>query len=319
LALSPGAHAQASSSSPSVEEIKAAETDFNKGREAYKSGDYGESAEYFESADGHAPNDRVLELAITAREKAGDAARAATLGQYGLDTYPNSERIRKVATPLLNRARTELLQISVTCDEACNLLEGSHLVHGGPATHRTLFVAPGDYTLRAAWSDDRALSKPASGVAGATVELSFSAPPIPKTPEPLVSTSSANPASDQGTVAPPHGLPPLYFLIGAGATVVLGGVTVWSGIDTVNNPGADAVKVKCVGQGPDCPEYKDGRSKQLRTNVLIGATSVVGVATAVIGAFFTNWSGKSASSQSASIAPWVAYDRGPALGAAGRF
>jgi hypothetical protein len=320
LALSPVAHAQTSDSSPSVEEIKAAETDFNKGREAYKTGDYGEAAEYFESADGHAPNDRVLELAITAREKAGNGERAATLAQYGLDTYPNSERLRKVAPPLLERAHADFLQINVACDEACNLLEGSHLVHGGPSTHRTLFVAPGDYSIRAAWSDDRALSKPASGAAGASVELSFAAPPIPRKPEALVTSPSANPASDQGAVASSRTLPPIYFLIGVGATVVLGGVTLWSGIDTVNNPGADAVRKACVGQGDGCPEYKDGRSKQLRTNILIGATSVVGVATSIVGGFFTNFRGKpSRDSKSASVAPWVSYDNGPALGAAGRF
>jgi hypothetical protein len=316
LTLAPAARAEGSSSSPSVDEIKAAETDFNKGREAYKGGEYGEAAEYFESADGHAPNDRVLELAITAREKAGDVARAATLVQYGLDTYPNSE----VAKSLLERAHTELLQVAVTCDEACNLLEGTHLVHGGAATQRTLFLPPGDYTVRAAWSDDRAQSKPASGGAGASVTLSFSAPPIPVKAEIAAPSTAANPASDQGTAGPPHGLPPLYFFIGAGATVVLGGVTVWSGLDTLNNPGKDAVRTACVGQGDSCPEYKDGRSRQLRTNVLIGATSVVGVATAVVGALFTDWSGRKAERpETAKVSPWVSYDNGPAVGAVGRF
>src|SRR6185312_17081620 len=72
--------------SPSVEDVKAAEGDFSRGREAYKTGNYVEAAEYFESADGHAPNERVLELAITSRERAGNLDRAATLAQYGLET-----------------------------------------------------------------------------------------------------------------------------------------------------------------------------------------------------------------------------------------
>ena len=117
-------------------------------------------------------------------------------------------------------------------------------------------------------------------------------------------------------------MPPLVFFVGAGATAVLGGVTIWSGIDTVNNPGKAAVRADCVGQGTSCSEYQDGRNKQLRTNILIGATSVVGAATAVIGAFFTNWSGspKDAGQPShASITPWVSYDYGPFMGANGSF
>ena len=33
----------------------------------------------------------------------------------------------------------------------------------------------------------------------------------------------------------------------------------------------------------------DGRVRELRTNVLIGGTAAAGVATLVIGAFFTRW------------------------------
>jgi hypothetical protein len=68
-------------------------------------------------------------------------------------------------------------------------------------------------------------------------------------------------------------------------------VTVWSGVDAENNPGAAAVKRDCVGQGTSCPEYKEGLSAQLRTNVLIGTTAALGAATGVVGIFFTRWSG----------------------------
>lgn len=76
-------------------------------------------------------------------------------------------------------------------------------------------------------------------------------------------------------------------------TAVLIGVTLWSGVDAENNPGAAAVRRDCVGQGTSCPEYKEGLSAQLRTNVLIGVTAVVAAGTAATGIFFTQWSGKS--------------------------
>jgi hypothetical protein len=307
----------------SVEEIKAAEVDFNKGREAYKGGNYVEAAEYFESADGHAPNDRVLELAINAREKAGNSDRAATLAQLGLDTYPTSDRLRKVAAPLVDKARTELLQVTIQCDQACNLLDGARLVHGPAATRRVVFLTPGDHTIRAAWSDDRAASKNVTGKAGESTTLEFVAPPIPKKPEvAAAATAAPGPVQDHGVEEKPHGMSPTVFFIGAGATVVLGGLTVWSGIDTVNNPGADKVREECSKGLPDCQTlYDQGRAHQLRTNLLIGATSVVGVATAIVGAFFTNWSGESSESTAAtaSVSPWVSYQNGPAVGAVGRF
>ena len=152
------AHADGASA-PSVDEIKAAEADFNRGREAYKGGSYAEAAEYFESADGHAPNERVLELAIEARNKAGNADRAATLAELGLETYPNSDRLRKVAAPLVERGRAQLVQVTIDCSEACSLADGTRLVHGSPAKRRIVFLTPGDHSIGASWSDDRAATK----------------------------------------------------------------------------------------------------------------------------------------------------------------
>ena len=51
---------------------------------------------------------------------------------------------------------------------------------------------------------------------------------------------------------------PAVFIIGAGLTAVGAGLTIWSGIDTQNNPGADAVKADCVGQGTSCPRVPAG-------------------------------------------------------------
>jgi hypothetical protein len=314
--------AAGTSAAPSVDEIKAAEADFNRGREAYKSGDFVEAAEYFESADTHAPNDRVLELAIAARDKAGNADRAATLAELGLETYPKSERLRKVAAPLVERAHAEELQITVECDTACSLLDGTRLVHGAPALKRLIFLSPGPHTLRAGWSDDRSASKDVAGNAGESASVSFTAPPVPKKEVVPVAAAQVNPAQDKGSVTKPHGISPLVFWIGAGATVVLGGVTVWSGIDTENNPGTAKVKTECQAQAADCIAlYNRGRNAQTRTNVLIGATSVVGVATAVIGGFFTKWGSDSsgAGAATASVAPWVSYEHGPSVGAEGRF
>jgi hypothetical protein len=308
---------------PSAEDVKAAEADFGRGRDAYKQGDYVEAAEYFESADAHAPNERVLELSITARERAGNLDRAATLAQYGLETYPNSEKLRKIGEPLVAKAKVDLLEVTVECDEACSVLDGTRLLHGEPATKRTVYLTPGDHTLRASWSQDRAAAKPVGGAGGIHVDVAFTAPPIPEK-EVAAAAGAVDPMADAGAQKK-GGLPPVVFWTGVGATAVLGGVTIWSGIDTMNNPGADGVRQACAGLGESCPEYRDGRSRQTRTNILIGATSVVGVATAIVGIFATNWSSDSPAKDVAkkpegfSVAPWVSYQSGATVGATGRF
>lgn len=316
-------HASAAGDAPSVEEVKAAESDFNKGREAYKAGNYDEAAEYFESADGHAPNERVIELAINARDKAGHLDRAATSAELALELYPNAARIKKVAIPIVERAKAELFTVVISCDEACNLLDGTRLVHGEAATRRVVYLTPGDHEVRASWSDDRVMSQQVTGKAGDTSNLDFKAPPIPKKPEaPATQTVVAAPGADRGTEEKPHGMTPIVFFSGVGLTAVLGGVTVWSGIDTTKNPGTDAVRAACNSPGQaNCGSlYDQGKSHELRTNILIAATSVVGAATAVIGGFFTNWSGKKApESDTARVTPWVTYANGPAVGATGRF
>jgi hypothetical protein len=73
--------------------------------------------------------------------------------------------------------------------------------------------------------------------------------------------------------------------IGAGLTAVSAGVLVWSGVDTLT--ARDAYVANPTEAG-----YNDGVGRETRTNVLIGVTAALGVATAVSAALFTEWSGR---------------------------
>jgi hypothetical protein len=109
-----------------------------------------------------------------------------------------------------------------------------------------------------------------------------------------------------------------------GATAILGGVTIWSGIDTTNNPGTQRVTAECKGFSniADCPTYQLGLDHERRTNILIAATSVVGVTTAVIGLVFTRWGGDEPAKpdkKDALIVPTLGIRDGVNIGVVGRF
>jgi hypothetical protein len=97
------------------------------------------------------------------------------------------------------------------------------------------------------------------------------------------------------------GLSPLVFWIGAGTTVVLAGVSTWSGIDTLSNPGKDAVVRECVGQGINCPTYQQGLRNQDRTNILWTVTASVGALSGLIGWLWTDWDGDTATSKQQAV------------------
>jgi len=186
------------------------------------------------------------------------------------------------------------------------------------------------------WSENRAASKSIDGNRGEAGLLEFAAPALAPPPAAVVAPAAA-PTGEKPADEGAHKsgkLPPTVFWIGVGLTGVLGGTTLWSGIDTQNNPGPDRVREACQplpdgSHSSECDSlYNDGLDKQHRTNLLLGVTAGVGVATAVVGAFFTNWGGskKSSSEETArakakgfSMQPWVAIGSGASVGALGRF
>jgi hypothetical protein len=190
---------------------------------------------------------------------------------------------------------------------------------------------PGPHQLQAGWSYNRHKNADVTAVAAQAGKLSFEAPPVEKMrdtsgTEPSTTSPGSGGDGDQGVEKEKKGgLPPVVFLTGLGVTAVLGGVTVWSGIDTQNNPGPDNIARLCYdyinkGEGSECPDYQRGVAHQLRTNILIGATSVVGATTIVL-AVLTKWGGEPSKPEKkdAFIMPVVGVHDGVSIGAVGRF
>jgi hypothetical protein len=315
---------------PDAERLKAAAEEFDMGRRAFKIKDFESSAVHFENADRDAPSPEALKSAMRARKEAGHSARAATLAALALSRYPTEKAVSDFSRQILADSEQSLYKLSVTCLPDCTLIVDNKVMPFPESANPVVYLDPGAHTVVAGWSNNRHKSADVTAMAGAASKLAFSAaaaekPAAPTEPSVLPPTEPGTTEESGAEPAKKAGMPPLVFYAGAGATAVLGGITIWSGIDTLNNPGEDVVKAQCPAptlNNENCPAYQEGVAHQRRTNVLIAVTSVVGVTTALIGLFFTNWGGNDAAKpdkKEALILPMVGVRDGVTIGAVGRF
>jgi hypothetical protein len=299
--------------------IRIAAQEFDAGRRAYLQQDYESAAVHFENADRDAPSIEALRLAIRARKEGGHAARAATLAQQALKRYPGDEATVSLARAVIQELSPGLFRLRVQCNPACGLVINDKAVFEDQSTDQTVYLTPGQHSVAASWTQGKGRAVRVDGAKGREQLLVLK--PVALTPPPAASEVVAPPPADTGPAPQSEsGLSPALFYISAGVTAALAGVTVWSGIDTRNNPGRATVEAACVNLGEDCPAYQDGRSRQTRTNILLGTTIGMGVLTGVV-AVYTRW-GKAPEDKPKAgfrLEPQVGWAGGLQAGAVGRF
>lgn len=311
---------------PNAERLRSAAEEFDAGRRAYSAREFENAAVHFENADRDAPSADALVAAIRSRHEAGQLARAAMLAVSGRSRYPEDKGLTDLANRIVPEANGRLQRIVVRCSPECTLVVDDRLVPVPIATENTLYVDPGSHTLVAGWSGDRHVTRSVSASVGGTAEFSLTAPAVVSASGP-VAPNEPNRLEVRGDAPVDHGssessgLSPMVFWVGLGATAVLGGVTIWSGVDTLRNPGPDTVREICRDQDPtDCASLLDqGKAHENRTNVLIAGTALVGIGTGIIGLFFTDWGGSKKSDTGKAFVPFATIGDGLTVGARGRF
>lgn len=317
---------------PDAAKIRTASEQFEVGALAYKKGSFEEAASAFEAADDSAPSVKPLKLAIKSRDQAGQGSRGATLAALAMDRYPGDADIGDVARRTLEKLSPLLHKVTVSCGSPCVLAAGPRAIHGQADTRWTVYLDPGKTTISASFFGNTVgVKRDVDAKAGGTSAIRFEPPEAPRAavapgekPSPAgklphETVSPIEPVPDEPE-KPKSGLPPAVVAVGAIATAGLLGATIWSGIDTKNNPGPDAVRAACAGKTSDCPEYAAGRAHQTRTNILLGATIGTAVITGLIGIAFTRWGGKKKADAALTVAPTaVIVDRGGGAGVALRF
>jgi hypothetical protein len=270
---------------PSAEHIKSAAAEYDAGRRAFTDGKFEDAAIHFENAYHDAPAAQALRFAIRARKQANQLARAATLAIIA-QQYADDEATQQTVKEVLSEATPKLFKMSVSCDIDCAVAADGRVVSIEDAKRFTVFLQPGPHTVVVSWPGDRSKSLDVKAREGQALEQSFVAPPMPVAQHGNGGVGGGTPLTEQPSNKP---FGPAVFITLASLTAISGGILIWSGIDTINNPGTAAVKAGCVGQGESCPLYQQGLASQTRTNVLIGVTGGLGLLT-FVSVFLTQWS-----------------------------
>jgi len=231
---------------------------------------------------------------IRAHEHADNHTRAGTLALELQRTYASEAQATDYAKTVLSATAPKLLLIQVTCDEDCKLD-----VDGKLQEYLSFFDTPGKVHVLTATFETGSKTTKVQGEAGQIREVKFEAPPPPPTPS-IDFSADASQSKDGWSAGRP--LPPLATWIGAGVTGVVLGATIISAVDMYNGvPGYKriaAASKNCGAPSTNCAELsrkaneelEKGQSRELRTNILIGATAFAAVSTGVIALFLTDWS-----------------------------
>jgi len=275
-----------------ADDVAGAANAFSRAQKAELSGDFASAAELYELADSLAPAPEALRSALRARKAAGELEVAAVHAEELLDRYGSDAKSMELANATLDEAAKKLMRFEVACHPmACTLLVDGAATSPEAKERHVLYLAPGKHEVEASFGKSRTVSRAVEGKVGERGSIAFDAPPEPQPAQGEAAPGSAPGsavAADQGVQERHRGLSPWFFVGGAIATVGLGAATVWSGLDVLS--ANDDYK-----KHPTLAGYNDGKDRELRTNVLIGATAVTGVATGVI-ALFTDFSGKASES-----------------------
>lgn len=212
----------------------------------------------------------------------------------------NNEALRSALSTVQGRLSTVIVHGGVSGAE---VRINGQLVGTLPLSEGVRVVA-GSVVLDVRHPDYYPLQRQINATAGGEVAETITLTPRPPGGATAGATAATAPASPgnaafgapvQPTVdagAGPSGLSPSIFWIGLGVTGVMGGLTLWSGLDTQSanddyeqyTRQSDAV----FERGQEL--YDDAKGRQDRTNVFLGLTAALAVGTGVIAAL-TDFSG----------------------------
>jgi len=262
---------------------------YDRGVDLFERGQYAAAVAEFLAADELVPSSDALGSAIAAARRSNDHLLVLRAAEKGIARESVDPKLAAGAREALAEASRHLSRIEASCEPAPCALE----LDGKPIAAGTSYALPGTHTIvakgEAGAPDEQRLAMAAG--ASYRVALRLKAAEAPQNAAATPTAPAPTPAkADRPTQAAekrPRPLPPLAFYAGAGVTVVLIGVTTWSGLNTL-------AARDDLPERPTQTDIDGVESKITRTDVLLAATTLVGVATAYAGLALVDWEGGSA-------------------------
>jgi hypothetical protein len=275
-------------------DVSAAAATFSRAQEAEARGEHARAAGLYELANRISPAPASLRSATRARMTAGQLGSAAVNAEELKRRYPDDSASMTLADEVLREAKAKLARVEASCTPGCHLVVDGLAASSELNTAHVVYVDPGAHSVVARFDDGSSATEKVQGAAGQELRVALAqpaggaaAPPLSGTqapapaPLPPPSTESTPPPADTGRS---DGWSPAVGLTIGGIALAVGGVAIWSALDTQND--ADDFE-----KNPTRDAFEDGEGKDVRTNVLIGVAGVLGVTSITVLAFATDWGG----------------------------
>jgi hypothetical protein len=267
---------------PTADDRKAASIAFRDADRAYRAGDYRHAAEAYHEAYVRAPHYAPLWNEARAWEKASEVERAANVYAKYLREAPANAPDRNRATAALDRLAKKLARLDIHA--ASGLVDVK--VDGAAIEDVSVYVVPGAHVVEARDGDAVVRQSP-SVEAGSITSVALLAAPKP---------SNAAVATLPPAPAPSRTWSPVVVYFGGAVTAITAGLAIWSGFDTLSQK-------TTFNAAPTQDNLDSGRSKESRTNVIVGASAGVGVFTLAAAVFLVDWHATSSGEKQPSDQP----------------
>ena len=266
---------------------------FQAGTQAFEKGDFAAAAAAFQLALSERPHPVIrfnlgLSFARLGRPRAAIEQLSLVQGDAAADKdlRARAEREQRSATQALSRVTFRLSDPSRESVE----LDGAPV---DLAAQGDLALDPGMHRVRVISGSSVVLDQELELSPGERVELRVGErsrridvvvvpdathPQPARRPQPLPPPSPA-----RAKVAP------AWFYVGAGTTVVLTGLTVWSGLDTRSAFSDYERDLPTLTQDQADARVNSGHSRERRTNLLLAGSLLCGVGSAVLGIWFVDF------------------------------
>jgi hypothetical protein len=271
-----------SSATPNVSAQNAARTGaaraFDEGVKLYEKASYADAARAFLRADGLAPSKDALSNALAAARRSNDHLLVVTAAERAIARESTEPELATNGRKALAEAGQHLATIDLQCEPTpCDVS-----IDGKPVEAGVRFLLPGTHRLSAT-SGDATADETHTSAAGTKYSILLHAkkPGEKKVKADVKTTHKSDTTKPRASDKP---LSPIVFYTGVGLTVVLAGITTWSGFDAL------AAK-NDLPNDPTKKQVTDVRNKVTRTDIFLAASVVVGGLTTYAGLKLVDFGG----------------------------